>query len=83
MKFNSTSSIPIARSSCGLATPSVSTLDHEPSIKPLMDILSLISIADAEETILIAANKANSLFFRVVCLFVCLVNLKSPPRGRN
>jgi hypothetical protein len=43
----------------------------------------LISTAVTEETIPIVANKANILFFIVVCLFVCLFNLKFPPRGRN
>ena len=48
-----------------------------------MDQIFINIIADALETKPIVANKANILFFIVVCLFVCLVNLKSPPRGRN
>ena len=49
---------------------------------PTGEVLVLTN-KDTEEIIPIVANKANILFFIVVCLFVCLVNLKSPPRGRN
>ena len=57
--------------------------EKDPSMKPLIDKLSLISTAEAEATNPTEANKANILFFIVVCLFVCLVNRKFPPRGRN
>ena len=41
-------------------------------MNPLIEMFSLISTAVTDEANPIVANKANILFFIVVCLFVCL-----------